>query len=194
MPHLRPLVRTLLGLLIVASCMAAAIVPMLGRVAAAPSYVPSAAPGDIVIAAFRFSGPNGPGDEYIELFNRSCNTTPIDLQGWTVYFSDGSGAFPLLYTFPSGATIASGGYFLLAGPAYSGTAPRDASYTTGIPFDTGGVAIFSNTTTPVDQAGFNTNGYYEANVLAALPSNSNQSYVRKLSSTGMYLDSNNNAA
>ena len=70
--------------------------------------------------------PATPGAEYVELYNRSTNTS-FDLSGWSV---NGLG-----YTFPSGATIPPGGYLVLAADratylaTYGVTAPLFDTYT-----------------------------------------------------------------
>ncbi len=198
MPRTRLFIRSLLALLLVGACFAAMIFPLLGPARAAPREAgnrASAPPGALIISAFRFTGPGGEGDEYVQLFNRSCTATE-DLSGYVLAASSNSSAGQVLYNFPSGVSLAPGQYYLLGGPAYAGTgtSAADVSYTTGINSNNGGVALFSSndlTTLPVDAVGFNgTSNYYEGTALTY--NSANQTYVRK-TSANQYLDSNNNA-
>ncbi len=204
MPRTRPFVRSLLALLLIAACTVALVLPLLGPARAArPSFV-SSAPGNLVISSFRFNGPNGENDEYIELFNRNC-TTAIDLQNYTFKASSGATFFPLVLTFNGSSQIAPGHYYLVRAEAYSTTTPApnyDASYTvnlangtpvpSGIASNNGGVTILDSGGAYVDQVGFASDGYYEGTPLGT----SGQSYVRKISiggtDVGGYVDTNNN--
>jgi hypothetical protein len=66
---------------------------------------PDAGIGSIVLNEIQ---PNNP--DHVELYNRGA--TNVDLTGWTILDAeDSGGARP--YTFPSGTTIAAGGYFTI---------------------------------------------------------------------------------
>ena len=191
MSRTRLFVRILLALLLVGGCFAAIIAPLLTPPAqAAPPRASSAPPGDIVISQFRFQGA-----QFIEIFNRSCDTA-VPVAGYTVRASSGGGTgSTLIYTFPTGASIASGHYFLLGGPGYAGSPTPDDTYTSGIDSTNGGVAILPSAdpnAIPLDQVGFNPNGYFEGTVLPELTDPA-QSYVRNTSSS-MVVDTNNNSA
>lgn len=98
--------------------------------------------GDLIISEFRLHGPNGPNDEFVEIFNASGTDV-------TVQTADGSAGFSLVaddgiarFTIPNGTVIPAGGHYLgvnsvgysLASyPAGNGTtATGDATYTTNI--------------------------------------------------------------
>ncbi|MGE5073125.1 MAG: hypothetical protein ACM3MF_06825, partial [Anaerolineae bacterium] len=65
MKRKRAWIRALLGVMLVCACLGAAVAPALTTVQASLAPV-SAAPGDIVISSFRFSGPNGTEDDFVE--------------------------------------------------------------------------------------------------------------------------------
>jgi hypothetical protein len=105
-----------------------------------------------VISEFRFRGPNGANDEFVEIYNN----TDTD---HTVASSDGSSGYALIasdgvirFVIPNGTVIPARGHYLgvnsvaysLASyPAGNGnTATGDATFTTDIP-DNNGVALFN---------------------------------------------------
>jgi hypothetical protein len=172
--------------------------------------------GDLVISEFRFNGPAGTNDEFIELYNTT--NSPIIVSafdgsgGFTVAAPNTSGVLTTLATIPTGATIPARGHYLIANNSpggyslsdYGGTgsAAPDATYTADIP-DNSGVAIF-RTTTPanftlanrLDAAGFSTADplYREGAGLAPIGTTSTDySYVRNLTS-GFPRDTNDNSA
>jgi len=75
----------------------------------------AASPGDVVISEFRTRGPNGPTDDFVELYNRT--TLPINMSGWKIEDATGSGSIDLspLVTFGSNFTLQSGQHFLAVG-------------------------------------------------------------------------------
>jgi VCBS repeat-containing protein len=118
----------------------------------------SAASSDLLISELRLDGPNGPNDEFIEIYNPSASTVTVAVDdgssGWAVVASDGVARFVI----PNGTMIParghylgvnSVGYSLATYPAGEGTtATGDATYATGIP-NNAGVAIF-RTSTPAN--------------------------------------------
>src|SRR5512142_749305 len=111
MPRFRPLVRSLLAVVLVTACFMALVFPLLEPARAAPNAIPSQAPGDLVISSFRFTGPAGNTDEFIELFNRSC-TASYNLTNYSFKYSDGTGGFKDLQpTFASTSVIQPNSYF-----------------------------------------------------------------------------------
>ncbi|HEX8492266.1 MAG TPA: lamin tail domain-containing protein [Pyrinomonadaceae bacterium] len=139
-----------------------------------PEPVPS--PGQpnapLIISEFRFRGPGGANDEFIELFNTApypVNVSTADgSAGWSVVGSDGA----VRFTIPVGTVIPGNGHYLAVNslgytlgnyPAGNGTtAAGDTAYILDIP-DGGGIALFKtseplNFTTPnrLDAAGYNT--------------------------------------
>ncbi|PYS88073.1 MAG: hypothetical protein DMF64_21375 [Acidobacteria bacterium] len=171
-------------------------------------------PTHVVISEFRFHGPAGAQDEFIELYNDA--NLPL-----TVQDTDGSGGWAIVAaidatarcTIPNGTVIPARGHYLCvnstASTGYSlngypaGTAINavgDASYTTDIP-DGDGVGLFTSETsfvggTLLDAVGFSsvTNPLFREGPGLTLPisTNSQFSFVRKLDS-GFPQDTNNNA-
>jgi hypothetical protein len=111
--------------------------------------------GDLIISEFRWRGPNGANDEFVEIYNNT--DLPI-----TVAASDASAGYSLAasngvarFTIPNGTVIPARGHFLgcnsvgyslAAYPAGNGTtATCDATYTTDIP-DNAGLALFRTAT------------------------------------------------
>lgn len=195
MKRSRSFVRGLLGVLLAAASLLAALVPMIAPVVAAPNA--AAAPGNMVISEFRFRGTGGEADEFIELFNRSCSAT-IDLQGWTLRFSNAA-TNDVLHQFPSGSAIplAPGRYYLLASTASSSAGSADATYSGGVPSATGGVALFDSGNTLMDEVGVSSDGYHEGAELTPLTTDTDQGYVRQTPTSGstnnMVVDTNKNA-
>jgi hypothetical protein len=172
----------------------------------------------LVISEFRFRGPNGASDEFVEIYNN----TDTD---HTVTSSDGSSGYALAasdgivrFISPNGAIIPARGHFLginsvaysLAGyPAGNATtATGNASYTSDIS-DNAGVALFKTSNSAaftlanrLDAVG-STN---ELNVIykegagypAIVPFNIDHSLARKVPTSGggagLPQDTNNNAA
>lgn len=174
-----------------------------------PSYAP------VVISEFRFRGPGGDNDEFIELFNTTG--API-----TVFTSDGSPGWSLVgadgvvrFTIPNGTVIPAYGHYLAVNslgyslgnyPAGNGTtATGDIAYILDIPDGTG-IALFSTaeplnfvTSTRVDAVGYSTVPalYREGTGFTAGAAESlyniEYSFHRDLTS-GSPRDSNNNVA
>ncbi|HEX7296952.1 MAG TPA: lamin tail domain-containing protein, partial [Pyrinomonadaceae bacterium] len=106
----------------------------------------------LIISEFRFRGPNGANDEFVEIYNN----TDTD---HTVAASDGSSGYALVasdgnarFVIPNGTVIPARGHYLGANtiayslssyPAGNGTtATGDATFNTDIP-DNAGVALFN---------------------------------------------------
>ena len=151
---------------------------------------------NIVISEFRLRGPNGAGDEFIELHNISAS--PINVGGWRVRasasFRNSEGDRVLI---PSGTLINPGCYYLVAltgSNGFSGGVIPNLTYTTDVQ-DNGGIAITTNNGVPVDQVGMSIGSpYKEGTPLAPLTSNSNLGYERKPGASAGYVDTNDNAA
>ena len=115
----------------------------------------------LIISELRTRGPNGPLDEYIELYNPSTPNYLVQAtdgsSGWSVVMSPGT----VLFTIPNNTIITRRGSYLGAnnsagGYSLTGVASPDKTWTANIP-DAGsgeggvrrGIAIFS-TTNPVN--------------------------------------------
>src|SRR5262249_51260752 len=114
--------------------------------------------GQLVISEFRLRGPNGPNDEFIEIYNQSGSDHTVAAASGTrdgVVASDGLTRCSI----PNGTVIPNRGHYLCVNsvgysltsyPAGSGTtATGDATYTTDIPDNTG-IALFNNNAGGVD--------------------------------------------
>ncbi|TKV57325.1 hypothetical protein FDO65_17515 [Nakamurella flava] len=77
-------------------------------------------PGSLAITELRFSGPAGPGDEYVELTNTTSG--PLPIAGAVVLAANGLGV-----GIPDVSPLPAGGSYLVAGPTYSlgSVAPAD---------------------------------------------------------------------
>jgi hypothetical protein len=154
----------------------------------------------------RTSGPAGPGDDFVEVYNNSDAPVTVSTTdgspGWGLFVkgSDCDATPVLVGTIPNGTVIPARGHFLLNGGDYSladygGTnaALGDAALTADIPNDAN-VAIFDtsdlvnlSTLTRLDAVGFGANVGNNCNLLregsnlgAASGSALQHSYFRKL--------------
>jgi|GEM_PF-1053380 len=152
---------------------------------------------NIVISEFRVRGPQGPNDEFIELYNLSASA--VNIGGWKIKASSGSGAVSVRVTIPDGTTLNPGCHYLVTntGPnGYSGAVTGDLTYSNGIP-DDGGIAVTLADDTMVDQVGLSAgSAFKEGTPLASLGEvNSNQSYERKPGgSLGNGIDTDSNSS
>ena len=175
-------------------------------------------PGDVVINEFRFRGPNGAEDEFIELHNNTLRPLIVGAgdtsagAGWSLVGSDGV----VRATIPKETLIPARGFYLLVNSdgyslsAYPSGDPApgatgDLSYTEDIP-DTGGVALYRtinpagfSAATALDAVGFTGTAapYSEGTPLPAIGSdNGEYAHVRKVPivAPGRSQDTNNNAA
>jgi hypothetical protein len=146
--------------------------PCLWPLPSTPALIDPIREVPLVISEFRFRGPGGPSDEFVELYNINPSpytvTADDESEGLALVASDGLTRFVI----PAGTVIPGNGHYLavnsvgysLGGyPAGSGgSASGDAVYLLDIP-DMGGIALFK-TTNPaffndayrVDAAGYST--------------------------------------
>ena len=97
-----------------------------------------AASSNVVVSEFRFRGPSGASDEFVELYNLS--PAAVDISGWKVNGSNNAGTTSTRATIPAGTLLGPGCHFLLTNStAYSGAVAGDATFATGFT-DDGGVA------------------------------------------------------
>jgi hypothetical protein len=149
---------------------------------------------NIVISEFRFLGPEGGNDEFIELFNPSG--IPINIGGWEVWGSNNAGGTG---TTPRAAlnnvTLLPGQHYLLVKDNASAglLALADETYTSGIT-DDGGIALtLADGTTIIDAVGLSSgSAYKEGTVLTPLSGTAEQSYERKTSGNVTNCNDTNN--
>src|SRR5262245_60301139 len=72
----------------------------------------------VVISEFRFRGPNGGSDEFVELYNLTSSS--IDISGWKLRGSNNAGTVSDRATVPSGKTIPARGHYLFTNSSTSG--------------------------------------------------------------------------
>ncbi|HKE57062.1 MAG TPA: DNA/RNA non-specific endonuclease, partial [Pyrinomonadaceae bacterium] len=149
-----------------------------------------------MISEFRTRGPNGANDEFIELYNATAS--PINIGGWKINRSNGSGTINTQVTITAGTMIPGHGHFLATNSAaggYSGSVPGNQTYATGIT-DDGGVAVLDPSNTVIDQAGMSAgSAYKEGTVLSQLTTNTDRSHERRPGGAGgNSTDTDNNAA
>lgn len=84
-----------------------------------PTWQPArlANPGDVLFSEFRFRGPNGEKDEYIELYNNADSpliiATTDNTPGWALLARGSDGTLYIWHTIPNGTIIPARGHFLL---------------------------------------------------------------------------------
>lgn len=130
-----------------ASLSAALIAGLLGL---APA---TASPNGVVVSEFRFRGPSGGNDEFVELLNTSG--VDVDISGYKFIGCSASAPTGTRATVPSGVTLEPGEHYLFtnAGAAgYSGTVPGDTTYTTGVS-ETGGARLVTAADALIDAWG-----------------------------------------
>jgi len=125
----------------------------------------------IVISEYRFRGPKGDNDEFIELFN--AGSAPVNVSGWLIRVSANNIPTSLATraTIPANTVIPAGCYYLVAnattttGFVGAGRPTPNLTYANNGYADDGGVAIATGTTAAsiVDQVGQGTapNAYGE---------------------------------
>lgn len=116
---------------------------------AVPASALASASG-VVVSEFRFRGPAGGNDEFVELLNTS--TAPVDISGWKLEGCAGaSGAASTRATVAAGVVLPAGGRYLFVN-SLGGALTGDATYGTGIA-DDGGVRISTAAAAVVDGVG-----------------------------------------
>ena len=151
-----------------------------GSVAVPLTGIGSAATA-LVISEFRTRGPSGGNDEFVEIYNNT--NAAIDISNYTMRGSNGGGTNSIRATVPANTILPPHEHYLFVNTAaagYSGAAPGNASYGTGVT-DDGGVALADNNGTILDQAGMSTgSAYKEGATLTPLAASSvDRAYERK---------------
>lgn len=147
----------------------------------------------VVISEFRTRGPRGEKDEFIELYNRSNQR--LDLGGWTLAVSNGSGTTTTLLTIAPGTLLPARSHLLLANVEDYSSVPADQTFSGDIA-DDGGIALRPLRGIPGDEVGMsNGSAFREGAVLTPMLTNADQSYERRPAGPGgSPVDSNNNRA
>jgi hypothetical protein len=184
------------------------------------TFAQTPATGQVLISEFRFNGPGGTTDEFIELYNNTdaaltvADPTPpaTGAAGWALATNTG-----VVFVVPNGTTIPARGHFLAVNkfpgatgytldgyPAGNGTtATGDLVYTFPSIYEAGGVALYNT----ANAANFTTGNRLDAVGFALADpqfregtglrtndlNSSEQSFYRDLSS-GLPKDTNDNAA
>ncbi len=145
----------------------------------------------VVISEYRFRGPLGPNDEFIELFN--AGGAPVNIGNWIISASNnilppGVPSFATRVTIPANTIIRPGCFYLVTNTnptlpyaAYSGSVTGNARYTIGFG-DDGGVALINRALNEiVDQVGQGTapTAYGEGRRLAMVNTNVDRGIERR---------------
>jgi hypothetical protein len=93
---------------------------------------------NVIIREFRFRGPQGATDEFIEIYNATNSSVSVcatdGSTGWTLATRSAEGAPIELTTIPNGTSIPSRGHYLIVGGGYSlGTNAQRASFASPTP-------------------------------------------------------------
>jgi hypothetical protein len=169
-------------------------------------------PGRVLISEVRTSGPNGAGDDFIELYNNQDVSQVIS--GWAIVKSASvCSATPIIVAvIPANTTIPARGHYLITGPAYSLAASVPGNATVAAVADIESdrnLGLFNtsnllnlSTATREDAVGFDVNAgggnncdllREGASLLSAGGSASQHSFTRNLIS-GLPKETNDNAA
>ncbi|MGE6760617.1 lamin tail domain-containing protein [Corallococcus interemptor] len=99
----------------------------------------------VVISEFASKGPGSTpsnpnhNDEFIELYNPT--NAAVNLSGWKIQYKSDTGTSYANLVVLGTATIAAHGYYLIAGPGYTGTVTSNASYASGTSHTAGHIRI-----------------------------------------------------
>ncbi len=161
---------------------------------AALTFAAASSASTLVIKEFRFRGPAGGNDEFIEIYNGG--STSVAIGGYKIRGSSATGTIGDRVTVSTGVTLGPGCHYLFTNSAasgYSGSVAGDQTYTTGVA-DSGGIALTDASNNIIDQVGTATgSAFKEGTVLAALTTNLDQSYRRKPNAVQGYQDTDDNS-
>ena len=134
----------------------------------------------LLISEFRFRGPGGANDEFVEIYNNGA--TPIDISGYLLRGSNSAGTVTTRATVGPGVSLPAYAHYLFVNGAAGAVivALANQTYSTGFT-DDGGVAIARGDGTILDQVGLSTgSAFVEGTPLASLgSSNLDRGYERK---------------
>jgi predicted extracellular nuclease len=139
----------------------------------------------VVISEFRFRGPTGGNDEFVELIN--AGTSSVSIGGWKLQGCSGTtGVASTRVTVPAGIVLAPGQHYLFTNNAatggYTGSVPGDTPYGVGFTDGAGARITLPDETTVVDGVGGNGIGgtqCREGSGIVGMPTtNGDQAYER----------------
>jgi large repetitive protein len=151
-----------------------------------------------IIREFRLSGPSGPGDQYVELYNPST-TVSLPLYTYSLGYYGDSGTSISLF----GGTLAPRQAYLIAGPSYSldpVSGSEDQTLSTAIPEiastpGTGGLAIIDTNGKSLEAVGFAGATGFTAGTPLTSPASPNDDYTfARAEYNGAPIDTGNNAS
>jgi hypothetical protein len=144
----------------------------------------------LIIEGFRFAGPGGASDQYVELYNPTSSA--VSLTGWQLAWPTGSIGL-------ASDSVPAHGHYLVAGSGYS-LAPYTSADATpsGLAIPAGdGVQLIAPDATPTDAVGMTgAPAAYRAGTGLATPSQNGAqlAYQRRMSAGAPVTDTTNNAA
>src|SRR5581483_3294843 len=109
-------------------------------------------------------------NEFVELFNGG--SAAADVGGWKVAYRSAAGTSDTtLATIPTGTSIPAGGFYLLGGSGYAGSATPDQSFSAGLASTGGGIGLRDGDGNLVDSVGYGaaTNAFVETSPATAPP-------------------------
>ena len=127
----------------------------------------------IKLNEFRTGVTGGATDSFVELYNASTSSTPIDISNWTIAYTPTGSDTVTLATIPAGTTLARGSFYLLTGPGYTGAATPNQTYVATLSATAGALALQDATGVLTDglnygsqQSSSSGNGYIVSPVIA----------------------------
>jgi len=124
-------------------------VPMFYRVLGQPVWTPAY----LAINEVQTAGSSGATDEFVEIYNPGTNA--VDMSGWRLMYRSATGATETKL-WSSNLVISAGGYLLVTGAAYSGSAPSDGGLSSGLAATGGAVGLRNPVNELVDSVGWGT--------------------------------------
>jgi len=109
----------------------------------------------VVISEVRTRGASGVLDEFVEIYNRS--DTAVDISGWQLWFSDGSGQFTSAAIVADNTILPPRHHFLFRGTEYDDAVAPDEVFTDDLTDDGGVALVLPDSTTMVDGVAFSAN-------------------------------------
>jgi len=154
---------------------------------------------ELIVSQLRFSGPGGPTDAYVDLYNTSPSA--MSLNGWTLHYETSTGSDASI-SLPAAASIPPHGYYLVAGTGYSlasFAAADDSTSAFAPPLSATGVELVAPNSTVSDAVGLSTasSAYRQGSGLpdSSVVSGTTADYAfARAESSGNLADTGDNAA